>query len=529
MEIETLLVRSESVLHEFLSKTVTEVLNTLDAETMRTDNLVKLILKSIPVQTMFQDPKTRNILIRSMTATEAEKFAKCIGVGKWNNVHYKLTHITFTKSIIKKTLEFFDEKFNEEPINTKIDTEIMEPARPLFPHQITTVKKIRSELAKSPYRALLHMPTGSGKTISAMRIVLIHLLENPSTLVIWLAYNEELCEQAMNEFQRMWKSAGDRKIKTYRFFSKSKINLLDVNEGFVSASLGKMLGSAGKNIKFLSEISQKTSLVVIDEAHQATAEKFSIIIEELAEHEHAQLLGLSATPGRSSQSLDSTNIKLAKFFAKRKVILDTGKENPIRFLINKKYLARPKFNKIEYNGNRLSNADIKRLEKHMDIPKSILEKLSDDAQRNLGIVYEIMRLQTTHKKIIVFASEVEHARNISLILSAKQLNSYYITNKTPRGIRQDILHRYKETDEPMILCNYGILTTGFDAPKTSAVVIARPTKSHVLYAQMAGRGIRGSKAGGNNVCEISTVIDKDINDFIDITEIFMQWEDAWNE
>ena len=72
----------------------------------------------------------------------------------------------------------------------------------------------------------------------------------------------------------------------------------------------------------------------------------------------------------------------------------------------------------------------------------------------------------------------------------------------------------------MILCNYGILTTGFDAPQTSAIVIARPTKSYVLYAQMVGRGIRGIKAGGNKTCEISTVIDSNINDFIDITEVF---------
>ena len=140
---------------------------------------------------------------------------------------------------MKKALEFFGREFDEKSANVKTDSDIVGPERILFQHQIDTVEKIRKKLGKSPHKALLHMPTGSGKTISAMRVILIHLLENPSTSVIWLAYNEELCEQAMNEFQRMWCVAGDRKIKTYRFFGKSKVNLSKVKDGFYSCKFAK--------------------------------------------------------------------------------------------------------------------------------------------------------------------------------------------------------------------------------------------------------------------------------------------------
>ena len=528
MEIETLLTRAENSLEYFLNKSVIEVLKILDPDAMRPKNLVKLISESIQVHTMLQDAKTRNIIIRAMPKTEAEKFAKFIGIKEWDDVYYKLTHAKFTKSTMKKSLEFFGKEFDEESSNVKKEHEEISPERFLFQHQIDTVQKIRKKLDEPPHKALLHMPTGSGKTISAMRVILTHLLENPSTLVIWLAYNEELCEQAMNEFQRVWKAAGDRKINTYRFFSNNNVNLLEVDSGFVSAGLLKMLGSAKKSVTFLSKVAQKTSLVVIDEAHQATAEKFSIIIEELASNKNTKLLGLSATPGRKSDTMDAANVQLVRFFENRKIILDTRNENPVTFLIKRGYLAKPKFNKIKYLGGKLSSIDIKRLERETDVPKFILEKLSDDARRNLGIVNEVMRLAQIHKKIIVFASTVEHARSISLILSAKKYNSHYINSKTPSGIRAEILRKYKETDESTILCNYGILTTGFDAPKTSSVVIARPTKSHVLYAQMVGRGMRGPKAGGNRICEISTIMDSDISDFVNITEIFTQWELIWN-
>ena len=530
MEIEVLLKRvAENSSKHFLNKSIIEVLELLDKELTRPTKLANLITESIHVHTILQETETRKIIIRSMKEHEAEKFAEHIGIKNWNDVHHKLTHTKFTKPIMKKALDFFGKEFNQESIITKESHERIGPERVLFQHQIDTVEKIRQKLEKSPHKALLHMPTGSGKTLSAMRVILIHLLENPSTLVIWLAHNEELCEQAINEFQRMWKVAGDRKINTYRFFGKSKINLLKIDDGFVSAGLLKILGSAKKNNQFLSQIAQKTSLVVIDEAHQAIADKFSIIIEELAQNHDTKLLGLSATPGRTSNSLDIENKQLAHFFASQKVILETGKENPITFLTKNGYLATPKFNKIKNTDNNLSNLEIKQLEESTDIPEIILKKLSVNTMRNLKIIEEIMRLVKTHKKIIVFASSIEHAKTISLILSAKKHNCHYITNKTPSGIRSNILNQYKNSNEPMILCNYGILTTGFDAPKTSAVVIARPTKSHVLYAQMIGRGIRGSKAGGNNTCEISTVIDDNINDFIKIEEMFTQWDAAWNE
>ena len=53
-----------------------------------------------------------------------------------------------------------------------------------------------------------------------------------------------------------------------------------------------------------------------------------------------------------------------------------------------------------------------------------------------------------------------------------------------------------------MLCNCEVLTTGFDAPKVSHVVMARPTVSQVLYEQMVGRGLRGVAFGGTATCTI---------------------------
>ena len=541
MEIGRILLRvveESSLLHRFLNSSAVEILKTNESS-MTPKNLSNLIVNTIQVQTMLENQATRNIIIRKMKDKEAEEFARFIGVKSKGNIHNTLRNTKFSKKMIIKSLEFFNKEYEEAPIIYRPDEEESEiPIKSLFQYQIMTVKEARQHLATSPRKALLHMPTGSGKTRSAMRIVAMHLLSDPTNLVIWLAHNGELCEYAAQEFQEMWHAVGDRKIKTYRFFGNSKLDFLKIKGGFVAASLQKMVAQAHKDNTFLSKVGAVTNLVVIDEAHQATADKYSIVIEELAASKQTGLLGLSATPGRTSTNLDMETRKLAKFFAKNKVTLDTGKENPVSFLINNGYLANPKFVQVK-SPTKLSKRDIATIAVNNDVPISILQKISKDTMRNMAILDEIARLTQKHKKIIVFASSIEHAQTISILLSSEKYRSrithdskthrsHYITSKTPGGIRKIILNEYRKSDDPMILCNFGILTTGFDAPRTSAVVIARPTKSYVLYAQMVGRGIRGPKAGGNRSCEVATVIDEDIQEFINIERIFTRWEGSWD-
>lgn len=58
-----------------------------------------------------------------------------------------------------------------------------------------------------------------------------------------------------------------------------------------------------------------------------------------------------------------------------------------------------------------------------------------------------------------------------------------------------------------MLCNHGVLSTGFDTPKTDMVLIARQVFSAVRYMQVVGRGLHGEKNGGKQRCRIVAVID----------------------
>ena len=60
-----------------------------------------------------------------------------------------------------------------------------------------------------------------------------------------------------------------------------------------------------------------------------------------------------------------------------------------------------------------------------------------------------------------------------------------------------------------------------------AAVIARPTKSLVLFSQMVGRATRGEKAGGNKRAEVATVVDTRLPGFCNVADAFDNWEDVW--
>ena len=96
-----------------------------------------------------------------------------------------------------------------------------------------------------------------------------------------------------------------------------------------------------------------------------------------------------------------------------------------------------------------------------------------------------------------------------------------------RSALQQLLHSAPEDVERMALFNYGVLTAGFDAPRTRCVIVARPTTSLVLYSQMVGRAMRGPQSGGNRHCEILTVADTRLKGFGSVAEAFTNWEELW--
>ena len=518
----------------FLDRTVLETLKHYDKDLLLPSKIRDLVLKKIPKEEMLQNKTMRNTLINSIRdEKDVLALVKMLGIRYATDNRDRLISMNLRKDSAKekKLFEFFEVKHkSSNGVNKHPNQQIIEPQMSLFPHQRVAVNEIEKYLDGDEHAALLHMPTGSGKTRIAVRVIANTFLRQEPTLVVWIALTEELCEQAICEFQQTWNAIGDRDVTVLRFFgnhSPEILNKIDnVCEGFIIASMSKL--EHVNNDQFLTTLADKVNLVVMDEAHHAIAPTYKKTIEILAKkHTDTKLLGLSATPGRTLDNSEE-DLHLANFFGSNKSSPKIESQNPVRYLISKGYISEPDIKIIEHSDN-LTKDDQRLISQKLDIPHRILEKLGNDVRRNIKIVSLVEELVNQgEKRIIVFVSSIVNSRNISMILSARNINSYYVDSNLSNQIRSQIIQEYKaDTDKEMILCSVNILTTGFDAPKTSAVVIARPTKSLVLYSQMIGRAIRGEKVNGTKQCFIRVITDKSITEFKDIATAFEHWESAW--
>ncbi len=409
--------------------------------------------------------------------------------------------------------------------------ETIRPEFGLFPHQRLMADHVYDAIQGGHGRVVLHMPTGAGKTRTAMHIVSRFMTASEPSVVVWLATSAELLDQAADAFQSTWSRLGNREIDILRFWGDYTPNLSRTSDGLIIAGLQKMYALKTRDHIDILRLAKSVKLVIVDEAHQAIAPSYREVIDILAETgKNNALLGLTATPGRTYSDIEADE-RLSDFFDGRKVMLKVeGRDDPISFLIEQGYLAHPTFRLLEIQSPSELKSRLNKVNEGDDYDSTLLELLAGQVGRNITIVDEVRRLIAKgHKRIILFGASVRHAELLAMALLAVGIDGRVVTANTGSTARTRIIRAFRESSaKPIVLCNFGVLTTGFDAPNTSAAVIARPTKSLVLFSQMVGRATRGPKAGGNETCEISTVIDTDLPGFGDIAEAFTNWEDVWH-
>lgn len=532
MRFDDLFVRASiSDLQSLLGSSATKLINLLDPKSSSSSIFRDVVLNLYGRHGLLLNPKSRSILLDLLRPDEAKRLAQVIGLSPNNNVYEQLKTLKYKQNQLQALFDYLVVAMPEvEQVIAKPSLESVKPHYPLFRHQREAARRVKDKLSYPPYRTILHMPTGAGKTRTTMNIITDHLRACEPSVVIWLANSEELCEQAIEEFIQAWSTLGDRPLDTYRFWGQHSFDPSEVTDGVIVAGLAKTYSAAMKSAQFISEMGKRASLVVIDEAHSAIAPTYRLVLDTLTVfRKNAALLGLTATPGRTWADVD-TDRELASFFASQKVTLQIeGYDNPVDYLVDEQYLAKVRYTPLHYTeGEELSETDLAKIQQSFDIPESILKKLADDELRNLMIVQKVEQLIAEHKRIIVFAATVGHSDLLASIFRARGIDARSVTSQSTSIERKLAIEAFKDaSDATRILCNYGVLTTGFDAPRTSAAVIARPTKSLVLYSQMVGRAIRGKKAGGNEHAEIVTVVDFNLPGFGSVAEAFNNWEDIW--
>lgn len=381
-------------------------------------------------------------------------------------------------------------------------------------------------------KAMVELPTGAGKTRVATQTALRLLVDDElSGTILWIAQSIELCEQAVQTFQTVWRYLGDERPLTIgRLWEGNKVHEPDTEHSVVVATDAKLEAILDQpDYDWLRE----ATVVFIDEAHRAGGSKrYTQILRWLGVDGRSwerPLVGLSATPFKGRVEDDNQQTEdLAARFGQKLLALDF-KTDAYQELVRRGVLAGVKHAVLPGIEITLDPSERRTLTSSRLIDRNVYERIGRSEARTKALVDHIMGVHSENPEwpVLVFTPSVLSAQVLAASLRYRHVAAESVSGQTGRQQRRDVIRMF-ETGEIKVLANCDLLVQGFDAPGVRALYIARPTFSPSAYIQMAGRGLRGPKNGGKEECLIVDVEDNwGANN--DITLGYHEYEELWKE
>ena len=264
-------------------------------------------------------------------------------------------------------------------------------------------------------------------------------------------------------------------------------------------------------------------------AHRSIAPTFTSVMAEIGltkrqEEDEPFFLGLTATPYRGYNE-EETKWLANRYGGNR---LDAGAferddaQDVIQELQRKGMLAHVDHETIE--GDTFALDDI--LEEPPDaeawreelekwdalpwLPRSAEDRIAQSVGRTRRIIDAYATYIEPNWPTLIFATSVEHSQTVAALLNRRGIRSRAVSGETETAARRRVVEEFRG-GEIKALVNYGVFREGFDAPKTRAIIVARPVFSPNLYFQMIGRGLRGPLNGGEERCVVLNVQDNITN------------------
>ena len=418
---------------------------------------------------------------------------------------------------------------------------------PLHDYQRTIAGNVRELLREkdensNERRGMISMPTGSGKTRVAVQAIVESISQDGfQGGVLWIADRDELCEQAVEAWRQVWSSEGaeSSRLRISRMWGGQPSPQPTSDLHVVVATL-QTLNAKFSNRRNGYEFLANFKLVVFDEAHRSIAPTATSVMQEIGltrrqRNDEPFLIGLTATPyiGRNEEE----TAWLANRYGRKR--LDAGafsSDDPqkmVKELQDTGVLAQADHKTIDGGKFRLNHEDLQEIEKFMHrsdevqnllawLPRSVEDRIASNSERTKRIIRAYEKHIKPEWPALVFATSVEHAKTVAALLNRTGIKSRAVSGNTETATRRRVVEEFRNGDIKALV-NYGVFREGFDAPRTRAIIVARPVYSPNLYFQMIGRGLRGPQNGGSDRCLILNVHDNIANFYRALAFNDLEW------
>ena len=341
------------------------------------------------------------------------------------------------------------------------------PTITMRPYQQTCIERVLAVYQQRPHggKTLIVLPTGGGKTI-----VFVEIARQLGLNTLIIAHRQELLQQAADKFLMVDPLARIGQVGAGRHEYGAPITIASVQTI-----------SRPEHLKALQRFGY--GLVIIDECHHSAAAGYQAVLDALP---NAFVLGVTATPDR----LDKQSVE--GIFGEpvfKASIIDMVEQG---YLCDLRAIAVRTSTSLDSVHTQAGDFNLEELEEVIDTP-----------ERNQRIVTSYLE-HCRGRQSLCFAVTIAHAENLATAFQKAGVKAAVVSSETPPEQRKHILHDY-ERGELEVVCNCGVLTEGYDAPQTSCVIMARPTKSRALFVQCIGRGTR--LAPGKQDCIILDITD----------------------
>ena len=351
------------------------------------------------------------------------------------------------------------------------------------------------------WRQLGVWPTGCGKTVLASTLnqqpAISQWLERyprDQRKILFIPHREELLTQARDKML-FYNPDLVVEIEQADSYASPEADVIVASIQTLASRSGKRLGRFDKD---------QVRIIIIDEAHHSPAPSYIDLLQyfgilppddfmpkqgKLGVHEALMwqrdrlanwdrtgrpdrlLVGITATAKRGD------NIGLELVFQKIAFF------RSLREMVKAGYLTRPRGIRIDSTAN-LDPVSTK----GGDLDEIELAKAISTKERNRLIVKAFLE-HAADRKTIAFTVNVEHSESLAEEFLLAGVTAAAVSGRLDRERRRQILQDFKR-GKIQVLTNCNILVEGYDEPEVSCIIMGRPTKSSLLYVQMAGRGTR---------------------------------------